>query len=303
MPVTGSLSEQTAGVSFFTNRSVDTDSTGLSYFGNRRGQPSWGQCLVELGDTTAARVDAEVKGVVREEQQAVLGAMQPGRLVVYVHGYNIGFEKGCRRGARLQHNLGVEGQLLLFGWPADGNYLNYLRDLADLQWSERELEAVLKDLADRYGAGNVDLIGHSLGAAGLVSALVHMTDIAPFRSLTLAAPDVDRDLFVRDLPLLGYRARRITVYTSGNDRALKVSRRANGYPRAGQSAPGLSYPGVDLVDITDTEARGISGHIYHLYNPAVVEDLRHVLGVDSGARRYHRVVTESAFALERVPDS
>lgn len=299
-PTEGTTGEQTVSVLFFTDRNIRTDRQANSYFSDGRGAPAWGRCAIALGERSRSRTNATVVAVVPEEPAVILTGLASERVVVYVHGYNIGFEKGCRRAARLQHNLGVTGRLLLFSWPADGNYLNYLRDVSDLEWSVEDLQMVLRLLAAEFGAESMDLVGHSLGARGLVAALVGMTDGPRFGTLTLAAPDMDRELFVRDLDALEPRANLITVYASSNDRVLGLSRRAHGHPRAGQADSGLSYPGVDLVDISATEVREISGHIYHLYNKAVVEDLRRVLGTQTAPAEFERVSTESAFALQPV---
>lgn len=295
----GAFDEPTVTVPFFTDRSVRTDQQANTFYDDGRGEPAWGRCAVALGEGSGSRTDATVVGVIPEDQPTILSGLAGGRVIVYVHGYNIGFEKGCRRAARLQHNLGVTGRLLLFSWPADGGYLSYLRDVTDLEWSIEDLKRVLELLADEFGAESMDLVGHSLGAGALVTALVGMPDTR-FSTLTLVAPDMDRDLFVRELDTVSLRAERITVYVSGNDRALGFSRRAHGQPRAGQAEPGLSYSGVDLIDVTATKVRGISGHIYHLHNRAVVEDLRRVLGVENPTTDFERVPNGSAFTLQPI---
>jgi esterase/lipase superfamily enzyme len=295
------IAEGAVEVPFFTDRSLRTDRQAHSYFDERRGEPAWGRCEVVLEDHVPGRVNATVVGVGTGDADSTLARLDQGRAVLFVHGYNISFEKGCRRAARLQHNLGLGGRLLLFSWPADGNYLNYLRDLADVDWATVDLEDVLIVLQSRFGAGNVDLIGHSMGARGLVQALAQVQIEAPFRSLTLAAPDLDRDVFARKLPQLAGRAERITIYASSHDRALALARRAHGHTRVGQPEPGLTYPGADLVDVTETDAGGFSGHIYHLYNEAVLEDLKTILGTANGPRHFERVTTaHMAYKLRRI---
>jgi esterase/lipase superfamily enzyme len=194
--------------------------------------------------------------------------------------------------------------LLLYSWPASSNYLNYLRDVVDLDWNNPYLIETLTELSARFGPRNLDLIGHSLGARGLVRAMaeMHVAGQPAFATLTLIAPDVDRDLFVRELATLQQMAGQVTVYVSANDRALGVSRRANGYPRAGQAAAGLDYPGIDLVDVTGIDVNGFSGHIYHLRGAAVAEDLRRVLGTANGAARFERVSVESTYHLMPVSE-
>ena len=295
--------KQMVVVPFVTTRKIESDRKSRSYYGDGRGPRSWGHCVVELDESNKASVKAQVKAVVPESGLPAR-LKESSRIVVYVHGYNIGFEKGCRRAARLQSQLGVEGQLLLYSWPADGNYLNYLRDVADLDWSNPVLIETLTELGARLGHQNLDLIGHSLGARGLVRAMaeMHADGQPPFATLTLIAPDMDRELFVRELGTLQQMASRVTVYVSANDKALSVSRRANGYPRAGQAIAGLDYPGIDLVDVSEMEVGGFSGHIYHLRTAAVVEDLRRVLRISDGEAQFKRVSAGPAYHLIPVTE-
>ena len=63
---------------------------------------------------------------------------------------------------------------------------------------------------------------------------------------------------------------------------------------------GLSYPGATVIDVTDTEDREISGHIYHLHNPAVREDLRRTLGTADALPSFARVSIGESFKLRRL---
>ena len=135
-------------VPFLTNRDLENNGEGERYFGNGRGTPGAGSCSVQLEAPEKLRGKARVLAV-QQSAEADLPVAVDGRLVLYVHGYNIGFEKGCRRSARLTENAGLHGQLLLFSWPADGNYLNYVGDVADMGWSIAYLEQVLRRLANQ----------------------------------------------------------------------------------------------------------------------------------------------------------
>ena len=284
-------------VPFLTNRDLQTNGEDEQYFGNGRGEPGSGICSVHLDAPEKLRGKARVVAV-RQTPGFVPAAEE--RLVLYVHGYNIGFEKGCRRSARLMQNADLHGQLLLFSWPADGNYLNYVGDVGDMSWSIAYLESVLLQLAARDL--RVDLVGHSLGARGLVEALVnlsrsHALDGA-FGNLVLSAPDIDRDVFEQNLEYLLPMVSDVTIYVSGKDRALAMSSQLHGYRRLGQV--GLSGPvaGVNVIDVaSEVRVREVSGHLYHLYNPAVVEDLRHVLGTSTGARQYEREAAGAGWRL------
>jgi esterase/lipase superfamily enzyme len=293
----------TISVPFVTNRDLETDRRNATYYGDGRGTSSSGVCSVVLEEPDQLQGHAQVAEVRQLPTERVLGEIDRSkRAVMYVHGYNIGFEKGCRRAARLQQNLGIVGSLLLFSWPSDGNYLNYVRDVADLQWSEPELERVLIELAGEFEPGQIDLIGHSLGARGLVQALVDLSRTGlrdgTFGRLVLAAPDIDRDLFQRDLRRLARVVSGITIYVSSKDKALGASNRLNGYPRLGQSGAAATLPEVAVVDVSTVDVRGFSGHLYHLYNAAVVEDLRRLFGTLEGEGAYHRVMADGIAQLQ-----
>jgi len=71
--------------------------------------------------------------------------------------------------------------------------------------------------------------------------------------LILAAPDVDRDLFIQYAPDVREIVAGMTLYASSADRALLASKEvARGFPRAGDvPAEGpLVLPRMDTIDVT-----------------------------------------------------
>ena len=205
-----------------------------------------------------------------------------GNLVLYLHGYNIDFEKGCRRSALFQRALGLEERLLFFSWPADGNMLKYTWDEADLVWSVPYIAEFLERVTELIGKRNLDVVAHSLGARGIVQALVRLSyreyDTPLLDELVLIAPDIDTGIFEHELSQLHKVSKRITVYVSDNDKALRLSQEVHGYPRLGQAGEQLKIlAGIDFIDISSIGTRRISGHLYHLFNPEVIEDLTELL--------------------------
>jgi len=201
-----------------------------------------------------------------------------GQLVCYVHGYNIGFEKGLRQAAIFQRALDPGRRLILFSWPADGDLLKYTRDMADLEWSVPRLADMLEKIVARTGKGKLDVAAHSLGARGVVEALYVISRDAPggplLNNLILMAPDIDSDRFRDAWPDVKKLAFKTTLYVSENDTALKLSRKVNGYPRLGEAGEYLTVlPGTETIDVSMLQKRSASGHVYHLYNPEVVADL------------------------------
>ena len=63
------------------------------------------------------------------------------------------------------------------------------------------------------------------------------------------------------------------LYASSKDRALGVSKRIHGYPRAGDSGDGLVVlPSVDTIDATDVDT-SLVGHSYYGDNRSILTDL------------------------------
>ena len=316
-------------VSFVTLRNQTGNQDPAKFFGGSRGEMQAGVCSVSFSpvwgledlansvpfyipdekiELTAIR-KVPRKNLYREVEN--FSRDNSGNLVLYFHGYNIDFEKSCRRSALFQRALGLDERLLLFSWPADGNMLKYTWDEADLVWSVPYMARFLDDLSARIGNGRLDLVAHSLGGRGAVQALVRMAyreQKEPIlNELVLIAPDIDADIFQTELPQLSTMARRITVYVSDNDRALRLSQEVHGYRRLGQAGEQLRIlDGVEMVDISALNSTRISGHLYHLFNPEVIEDLIELLNQGKPADQRTSLVRSSRNGLPYwllVPDS
>ena len=149
-------------------------------------------------------------------------------------------------------------------------------------------------------------MAHSLGSRGLIDALKQRNDgAAKFSEAVFVAPDIRRDVFLENVHMLQDRVSAITVYMSDNDRVLWISATVNASGRLGLAKEfEIDVDRISLVDITPTGTNDISGHMYHMFNPAVVEDLRVLFDVpaERDARSYHRVpsATPGFWTLEPV---
>jgi esterase/lipase superfamily enzyme len=96
----------------------------------------------------------------------------------------------------------------------------------------------------------------------------------PFHQVVLAAPDIDAEVFRRDLvPALNKTAQRVTLYASSNDHALAASRKLHAYPRAGESGANLVVaPGLDTIDVSAVDT-SLLGHSYYGDNNTIIADL------------------------------
>ena len=303
----GAQQMEHVSVLFATVRNRNGQNQKEEYFGGQRDQGRTGVCKMGYEPIWGMdRIAGSLPFHVPEERIHLAGVEEfsinqfwdmvssangrnDGNIVLYVHGYNIGFEKSCTRASIFQRNLDIHDRLILFSWPADGNVMNYTLDEADLTWSVYYIEKLLSELIRRYGAGRIDVVGHSLGGRGVVKAISRMSRNSPaplLNELVLIAPDMDAQIFGQLLPEIKPLIRRITLYASENDHALRLSQEVHGYPRLGQGGSLLSvYPGIETIDVTDLGQRVASGHLYHLYNPAVSDDIMRLLNKGESASR------------------
>ena len=295
-------------VLFVTLRNRTTGTSPTEYFGKTRGQLRAGTCTVSFSPIWSLEKIAEaVPFHIYDEKIDLTGIGEislenfyneissfaqndNGNIVIYIHGYNIDFAKSCRQAAIFQRALGLHDRLILFSWPADGNMLKYTWDESDLIWSVPHMVQLFEEIAQRTGKAKVDIVAHSLGARGAVQALARIgyrdSATSIVNELVLIAPDIDSDVFRQELPIIQRTANRITIYVSENDKALRLSQEVHGYPRLGMSGEYLTVlKGVETIDISLIGTRRISGHLYHLFNPEVIEDLTSLLHTGESAHK------------------
>jgi pimeloyl-ACP methyl ester carboxylesterase len=144
-------------------------------------------------------------------------------VLVFVHGFGNNAEKVVERHNTIKPHLPSGVSLVSFDWPS-GNLYAKDKDNAKAT-ADKLIGYCLQPLADRFGAANVHLFGHSMGAF-VTEMAFQATDPTTINHVMLAAADVDR---------LNYRAASpsftsflnhcndLTVYWSQEDEALKAS--------------------------------------------------------------------------------
>jgi len=281
-------------VPFLTVRNLADGEGPGAYFGDQRSSLRAGSCVVRsidmggfapLADAVPTgmreqllRVDAvypQEPSQVLDEVQSQVGSLSAS---IYVHGYLIGFEKGCRRAALFQKNAGLEKKLLWFTWPSDGDVANYTVDESDLYWSVPDLADAIIEMDRRATDGKgINVLGHSLGARGVVLALRELAYQKPdlrLGEVVLIAGDMDFGIFAKSLPLISRVAKNITIYVSDKDRPLALSKQLHGYARLGQSENDFhALSGVEVIDTRNLSNETPSGHLYHIHSAQVGQDL------------------------------
>lgn len=202
---------------------------------------------------------------------------------LFVHGYNVSFEDAARRTAQISYDLGFEGAPVFYSWPSQSVVSGYLIDEANIEWAETNLKVFLRELLEQTEIRNLYLIAHSMGnraLARVVPTLLH-EELQLKKRLTeviLTAPDIDADVFKRDLaPKLVQAGCPVTLYASSEDLALVASKSVHGYPRAGDAGRGLVVlQGIETIDATSVDTSFI-GHSYFAESRSVISDLFYLM--------------------------
>ena len=310
-------------VPFLTLRNKTGDEEVAKYFGGERGSLTVGTCELSRKPINSLKSIAEKAPFYIPDEVVKLNSISESSIedfwralqqssgdqppTLYMHGFYISFERGCKRASLLKQSLGLKGRFLLFSWPSAGAILDYTQDEADLYWSVAPLRGVLDDMLGRFGAGNVNLVSHSLGTRGVMLALVLLAQSQPeaplFNQVVFVAPDIDAGIFEQYLPMIRPLARNMTVYVSSNDSPLALSQQVHGQPRLGEAGDHLQdLSGVEIIDVSHIPIRVPSGHVYHLYQNSVAEDMVQLLhhNLPAAQRENLKQIGENLWRLKKA---
>jgi len=200
--------------------------------------------------------------------------------LLFIHGYNVGFDAALWRAAQLCHDLRFPGLMLCFSWASLGTPGGYPADEATVEWSASNLRQYLMDVTEQLGLSALHIVAHSMGNRALLSVLEnwkHKPDTTPIHQIILAAPDVDTSRF-RQFGQVFDTFEQVTLYASRNDRAIAASRFVHSYPRAGDANPPLVMSSLATVDVSAAgkDMFGL-GHGYIANVSKVFRDLFYVV--------------------------
>ena len=263
----------------------------------------------------ATQQDRTTRDRLHQELAERLAQTPNGEVLLYVHGFNETFATAAYTTAELCHFLGRENVCAFFTWPASvsGNLLtSYTRTTESATFAVNHLAKTLRSLSLMPEVKGVHLLAHSRGAALTMDALSRLGiefhasggnffSAVPLRNLVLLSPDLDTDVAAQriggaisdpDLAPNWSVCRdgegedcdfRFTVYTSPEDRALKVSRLLfRSYRRVGRVRPEdlpeqmqnflVKWRRFDLI-VYDGERTDAFGHSFYTSSPVVSSDL------------------------------
>jgi esterase/lipase superfamily enzyme len=200
--------------------------------------------------------------------------------LAFIHGFNVSFHESVVRAAQIGFDLKIP-LTALFSWPAVGliTPTAYKADEASIEASEQFIEHFLAKLAITQHLEAVHVIAHSMGNRGTLRALeriaanVQAQSKVRFGQIILAAPDVDREVFIHLAAAHRALSARTTLYACSRDKALWLSKTiSRGYPRAGYPPPITLVSGVDTIDATSVDLEPL-GHGYVAQAEPVLRDM------------------------------
>lgn len=283
LPV-ANLPDRTANLTVLTatNRALAT--TNPPNYGSERSAMSY-----EAYNLRVARPAGEANALIAPEIKVVerlrfgrpaflqkLDQMQRGRdktIILFVHGYNNTYQEAIFRLAGMAAESGVQAVPVVFSWPSAASVTGYVADRDSSTFARDDLTALLVDLTAGNPDSNVMVVGHSMGGWLVMEALRELrqtgrNDVISHLQVGLASPDIDLDVFRKQIDDVGRLTPPLTVLVSPDDRALAASARVSGgRTRLGALDVGdpkvqamAEQAGVRLVDISALPANGRANH-------------------------------------------
>lgn len=203
-------------------------------------------------------------------------------IVLFVHGYNNNFAEGVYRFAQLSYDLKYPGVDVHFAWPSRGQPLAYVADRDSALFSRDGLEETIKAVTSSQ-ADNIIIMGHSMGSSLVMETLRQLSlkgdraTLDRIEGVILMSPDIDVDVFRMQAKAIGKLPKPFLIFTSTQDRALKLSARLSAEPaRLGNLADPqrLSDLEVTLVDVGAFNTG--DGHFNAATSPALMSILSQV---------------------------
>ena len=231
---------------------------------------------------------------IHQAMQAARDSGEQPHALFFLHGFNVTFADAAIRAAQIGYDLKVPGATAFFSWPSRGSVAAYPVDEASIEASERAITDFLVDFTAHCGAEKVHVIAHSMGNRGLLRALQRIAAQAQtlgqvkFGQIFLAAPDVDRDLFLDLARLYPEHAERTTLYASNGDLPVHLSAQLHDAPRSGYFIPYTVAPGIDTVAVPDFDI-DLLGHAYFAQAEALLHDIHDLMRHNEAPAQRQRI--------------
>lgn len=217
--------------------------------------------------------------------------------LIFIHGFNTSFEEASIRATQLSVDLAHSGVTAFFSWASQGKALAYLSDEATIQYSETHLTEFLTDFSTKSGANRIHIIAHSMGNRALLQAVNRIQRETPqiqFGQIILAAPDVDADVFEELSEAYTLLSEQTTLYVSGKDKAVGMSKWLHSHNRAGFTPPVCVVNAINTIEVESQTKLLELGHGYFAGHKKLLEDIYQQLNFNLDANN------REGLALQRV---
>lgn len=198
--------------------------------------------------------------------------------VVFVHGYNTGYEDGLYRFAQFYSDLGLDDVPVHYSWPSAEKLLRYGYDRDSMLFARDGFETTIRSVLGA-GAEKLVIVGHSMGTMLIMETLREIAIAGDgategrIGGVVLVSPDIDIDVFRSQVRRIGELPKPFVIFSSKRDRVLKfAAKEIYGNTRVGALQLGgeLSDLDVNVVDVTEY-SKGLLNHKTAITSPAFLK--------------------------------
>ncbi len=203
---------------------------------------------------------------------------QDRNVLFFVHGYNTTISDAILRLAQFVEDTQYEGIPVLVSWASAAKPLQYVYDLNSALSARSDFLEASK-IVTSSKANQFDLLAHSMGAFLTMEAISQAELKGEFnrsrrlRNVILAAPDIDFQVFKKQLELISHNNQEFFVLISADDGALSFSKAiSGGVDRVGAAdAVELAKLGVTVIDLSQISDSKSGSHSKFVGSPEIVQ--------------------------------
>lgn len=225
-------------------------------------------------------VDKEQFNLILNEK---IGESDQNDILLFIHGFNVDFEAAMFRAAQLGYDLNFKGAVTAFSWPSAASITGYVADTDSSKLSSNYLSDFIKLLLQTTGLRKLHIIAHSMGNVALTNSLMQLKNEGLFpndliNQIILAAPDIDKEIFIDQIMPEINRNFGLTLYASDKDQALIISKNLRkGYSRLGEGGESIVIvDGLDSIDASEVDT-SLLGHGYFANTQSLINDIHMIL--------------------------
>lgn len=243
-------------VFFVTDRKELVDGEKIQFVDGRSSQMAYG---VSYEDDKAKDGIKTVVFDTPEQFFSELSKYDKGDSLCFIHGYHRDFKSSVELG--FETTKGLDRPIVLFSWPTRNSYVKYFVDETNAEWAGPHFAEFLTELGGRVGNKHITILSHSVGAKVMTSAFQTLAfdrtlgSFPKFGKVLMCSPDIDRDIFVEQAPLVRKLAQDVRIYVSSKDKRIEVSNFFHGGYRIGCATKSKGIDGVEFFNFQAEDKR------------------------------------------------